>query len=118
MVQLADLFSVPEMLLLCQVAEYFKSHSIDFHPEIMFHDVKVKIHTKAQKHILMDWIFSRLQCKVHIRSCTRSWLKMFPSTLSIIQISGDILTFWNHTRRNCSWSPTAPFILCKSIRKL
>jgi hypothetical protein len=48
MVQLADLFSVPEMLLLCQVAEYFKSHSIDFHPEIMFHDVKVKIHNNPR----------------------------------------------------------------------
>lgn len=41
MVQLADLFSVPEMLLLCQVTEYFRSHRIDYHPEIMFHDVKV-----------------------------------------------------------------------------
>jgi len=41
MVQLADLFSVPEMLLLCQVAEYFKTHSIDYHPEILFNDVKV-----------------------------------------------------------------------------
>ncbi|XP_059482720.1 5'-nucleotidase domain-containing protein 3 isoform X1 [Neocloeon triangulifer] len=43
MVQLADLFSVPEMLLLCQVAEYFKTHSIDYHPEILFHDVKTAV---------------------------------------------------------------------------
>lgn len=40
MVQLADLFSVPEMCLLCNVAQYFESNHIDYHPEIMFHDVK------------------------------------------------------------------------------
>jgi hypothetical protein len=41
MVQLADLFSVPEMSLLCNVAEYFERNHIDYHPEILFHDVKV-----------------------------------------------------------------------------
>lgn len=40
MVQLADLFSVPEMCLLCNVAEYFERNRIDYHPEILFHDVK------------------------------------------------------------------------------
>lgn len=40
MVQLADLFSVPEMCLLCNVAEYFEKNRIDYHPEILFHDIK------------------------------------------------------------------------------
>lgn len=41
MVQLADLFSVPEMGLLCNVTEYFIRNHIDYHPEILFRDVKV-----------------------------------------------------------------------------
>ena len=41
MVQLADLFSVPEMGLLCNVTEYFLRNHIDYHPEILFRDVKV-----------------------------------------------------------------------------
>ncbi|CAL7943768.1 unnamed protein product [Xylocopa violacea] len=40
MVQLADLFSVPEMGLLCNVTEYFLRNYIDYHPEILFRDVK------------------------------------------------------------------------------
>ncbi|CAG9808091.1 unnamed protein product [Chironomus riparius] len=40
MVQLADLFSVPEMYLLSTVTEFFNKHHIDYHPEIMFRDVK------------------------------------------------------------------------------
>ena len=42
MVQLADLFSLPEMGLLCNVTEYFLQNHIDFHPEILFRDVKVR----------------------------------------------------------------------------
>jgi hypothetical protein len=41
MVQLADQISVPEMSLLCNVAEYFERNHIDYHPEILFRDVKV-----------------------------------------------------------------------------
>ncbi|CAH2240707.1 jg13945 [Pararge aegeria aegeria] len=40
MVHLADLFSVPEMGLLCNVAEYFIKNHIEYHPEILFLDVK------------------------------------------------------------------------------
>lgn len=40
MVHLADLFSVPEMGLLCNVTEYFIQNQIDYHPEILFRDVK------------------------------------------------------------------------------
>lgn len=43
MIQLADLFSVPEMGLLCNVTEYFIRNHIDYHPEILFRDVKVNI---------------------------------------------------------------------------
>lgn len=41
MVQLADLFSVPEISLLCNVAEYFEKEQLNYHPEILFRDVKV-----------------------------------------------------------------------------
>lgn len=40
MVQLADLFSVPEISLLCNVAEYFEKKQLNYHPEILFRDVK------------------------------------------------------------------------------
>lgn len=43
MIQLADLFSVPEMCLLCNVAEYFEKNHIDYHPEILFHDIKSSV---------------------------------------------------------------------------
>lgn len=41
MVQLADLFSVPEICLLCNVAEFFERNRFDYHPEILFRDIKV-----------------------------------------------------------------------------
>ncbi len=41
MIQLADMFSVPEMSLLCNIAEYFEINQIHYHPEILFQDVKV-----------------------------------------------------------------------------
>uniref|UniRef100_A0A1B6MMD8 5'-nucleotidase domain-containing protein 3 n=1 Tax=Graphocephala atropunctata TaxID=36148 RepID=A0A1B6MMD8_9HEMI len=43
MVQLADMFSVPEMALLCNIAEYFERNGIDYHPEILFRDVKSSV---------------------------------------------------------------------------
>ncbi|XP_066603588.1 5'-nucleotidase domain-containing protein 3 isoform X1 [Prorops nasuta] len=43
MVQLADLFSVPEMSLLCNVTDYFLRNRIDYHPEILFRDVKSSV---------------------------------------------------------------------------
>lgn len=48
MVQLADLFSVPEMGLICNVADYFERNHIDYHPEILFRDVKVSIRCNIQ----------------------------------------------------------------------
>ncbi|XP_039290743.1 5'-nucleotidase domain-containing protein 3 isoform X1 [Nilaparvata lugens] len=58
MVQLADLFSVPEMSLLCNVAEFFEQKHIDYHPEILFRDVKNSVsashlvmHKKLQENI-------------------------------------------------------------------
>lgn len=43
MIQLSDLFSVPEISLLCNVAEYFQKKQLNYHPEILFRDVKVFI---------------------------------------------------------------------------
>lgn len=49
MIQLADLFSVPEMYLMCTVTEYFNRNHIDYHPEILFRDVKVSLRIRSFK---------------------------------------------------------------------
>lgn len=41
LVQFVDLFSVPEISLLCNVAEYFERNQIDYNPELLYADVKV-----------------------------------------------------------------------------
>lgn len=56
MVHLADLFSVPEMGLLCNVADYFERNHIDYHPEILFRDVKNSI---KSSHPVMHKIVSQ-----------------------------------------------------------
>uniref|UniRef100_A0A1B6CRG5 5'-nucleotidase domain-containing protein 3 n=1 Tax=Clastoptera arizonana TaxID=38151 RepID=A0A1B6CRG5_9HEMI len=56
MVQLADLFSVPEMSLLCNIAEYFHQHHIDYHPEILFRDVKNSV---GSSHPIMHKIIEK-----------------------------------------------------------
>ncbi|CAH0592605.1 unnamed protein product [Chrysodeixis includens] len=40
MVHLADLFSVPEMGLICNIADFFIKNNIDYHPAILYLDVK------------------------------------------------------------------------------
>ncbi|XP_014239344.1 5'-nucleotidase domain-containing protein 3 isoform X2 [Cimex lectularius] len=50
MVQLADLFSVPEMCLLCNVTEYFQRNKMDYHPDILFRDIKKSF---SSCHLLM-----------------------------------------------------------------
>ncbi|XP_055378736.1 5'-nucleotidase domain-containing protein 3 isoform X2 [Condylostylus longicornis] len=50
MIQLADLFSVPEMGLLCNITEYFVKNGIDYHPAILFNDVK---HSVQSSHPIM-----------------------------------------------------------------
>lgn len=59
MVQLADLFSVPEISLLCNVAEYFQQQRLNYHPEILFSDVKVcdLIHSMAETSFKIDLFF-------------------------------------------------------------
>lgn len=52
MIQLADLFSVPEMYLMLTVTEYFNRNHIDYHPEILFRDVKVE--TSFTKHFFIS----------------------------------------------------------------
>lgn len=56
MVHLADLFSVPEMGLLCNIADYFERNHIDFHPEILFRDVKNSI---GSSHPIMHQIVAQ-----------------------------------------------------------
>lgn len=56
MVQLADLFSVPEMSLLCNVAHYFESNHVDYNPENLFRDVKSSV---ALSHPMMHDILGQ-----------------------------------------------------------
>jgi hypothetical protein len=49
MIQLADLFSVPEMYLLSTVTDFFHRHHIDYHPEILFRDVQVSLRENLMK---------------------------------------------------------------------
>jgi len=53
MIQLADLFSVPEIGLLCNVTDYFEKNHIDYHPEILFRDVRASL---VESHFLMHKI--------------------------------------------------------------
>jgi hypothetical protein len=46
---------VPEMGLLCNVAEYFERNHIDYHPEILFRDVKVRFAFKNQT--MKIWLY-------------------------------------------------------------
>lgn len=61
MVQLADLFSVPEMSLLCNVTEYFLQNHIDYHPEILFRDVKVNYFDVANVILLIVYTIHFIQ---------------------------------------------------------
>ncbi|XP_031632609.1 5'-nucleotidase domain-containing protein 3, partial [Contarinia nasturtii] len=56
MIQLADLFSVPEISLLCNVAEYFQKEQLNYHPEILFSDVK---HSMGACHPIMHRIVAQ-----------------------------------------------------------
>jgi len=54
MAQLADLFSVPEMSLLCNITEYFVNKNIDYHPDILFRDVQVSF--KVPFDLLVNFV--------------------------------------------------------------
>ncbi|XP_065223203.1 5'-nucleotidase domain-containing protein 3 isoform X2 [Planococcus citri] len=56
MYQLADLFSVPEMSLLCNISEYFEQNQIHYHPEILFQDVKTCV---GLSHVKMHHLVSK-----------------------------------------------------------
>uniref|UniRef100_A0A336MPZ0 CSON005199 protein n=1 Tax=Culicoides sonorensis TaxID=179676 RepID=A0A336MPZ0_CULSO len=56
MIQLADLFSVPEMCLLSSVTEYLVRNGIDYHPEILFRDVKNSVQSS---HPIMHGIVTK-----------------------------------------------------------
>ncbi|CAM1332795.1 NT5DC3 (predicted) [Pycnogonum litorale] len=56
MVQLSDLFSVPEMVLLSNVTEFFEKNNIPYHPQILFQDVKFSV---SEIHPQMHNIITR-----------------------------------------------------------
>jgi hypothetical protein len=66
MVQLADLFSVPEMSLLCNVAEYFEQNHIDYHPEILFRDVKVCF--TSENWVIKHYFFTSHGSSAHCKN--------------------------------------------------
>lgn len=55
MLQLADLFSVPEMSLLSQVSEWLQASGVDYHPEILFRDIKNSV---GASHPIMHRVVS------------------------------------------------------------
>lgn len=72
MAQLADLFSVPEMSLLCNATEFFVNNHIDYHPDILFRDVKVRMQNSLFCEPYFKFFFyNRVQCKASIRLCIK-----------------------------------------------
>lgn len=73
MAQLADLFSVPEMSLLCNITEYFMQNNIDYHPDILFRDVKVikLIHTLFLNVHYIFLSFSSQVFKAYTHKCIK-----------------------------------------------
>lgn len=90
MTQLADLFSVPEMSLLCNITEFFEQNNIHFHPEILFQDVKVKLTSYILKYILYGELvsFCSMSCVI-LYNCSHSlqWVHV----LRIISRYNDLL---------------------------
>lgn len=74
MALLADLFSVPEMSLLCNITEYFVNNNIDYHPDILFRDVKVNVTIfsplLSELSIVHSIVSPRALCRAFTRKCT------------------------------------------------
>ncbi|CAO1425043.1 unnamed protein product [Diamesa hyperborea] len=88
MIQLADLFSVPEMCLLCNVTEYFRRNHIDYHPEILFRDVKNSVgmshpimHGVVAKHV-KEYIEESPQMRTFFERLIKANKKLFLVTNS------------------------------------
>lgn len=88
MVQLADLFSVPEMTLLCNVTDYFERNHIDYHPQILFRDIKSSV---ANSHPVMhkivaqnvsDYIENNKEMRIFFERLKNSDKKLFLVTNS------------------------------------
>jgi len=88
MAQLADLFSVPEMSLLCNLTEYFVSKNIDYHPDILFRDVKSSVQSihPLMHQIVMnkpqDYLDQNPQLKIYFDSLIKAGKKLFLVTNS------------------------------------
>ncbi|CAH0561960.1 unnamed protein product [Brassicogethes aeneus] len=99
MVQLADLFSVPEMGLLCNVADYFERNHIDYHPEILFRDVKnsvklshPKMHIQVSQNV-SDYIEPNSQLRPFFDRLKKAGKKMFLVTNSPYKFVNKGMTF-------------------------
>jgi len=89
MAQLADLFSVPEMSLLCNITEYFVQNHIDYHPDILFRDVKSSInsihpmmHQTIVKGNAEDYLESDPQLRTFFERLNQAGKKLFLVTNS------------------------------------
>lgn len=88
MVQLADLFSVPEICLLSNVTEYFEKAQLNYHPEILFRDVKRSVgacHPIMHKIVAADvsqYIESNNRLKLFFKKLKDAGKKLFLVTNS------------------------------------
>ncbi|XP_063219793.1 5'-nucleotidase domain-containing protein 3 isoform X2 [Bacillus rossius redtenbacheri] len=88
MMQLADLFSVPEMGLLCNVAEHFEKNQIEYHPEILFRDVKnsvqkshLKMHAIVGQNV-PEFLEDNKDIRVYLEKLSDAGKKLFLVTNS------------------------------------
>lgn len=88
MIQLADLFSVPEMALLSDVSELFQRTGIDYHPEILFRDIRNSIgashpvmHRKVEEN-LTEYIDANPRLTEYFERLVKAGKKMFLVTNS------------------------------------
>lgn len=88
MVQLADLFSVPEMTLLCNVAEFFIQNGKSYHPEILFRDIKKSIsasHPIMHRYVTQDvgkYIDKNVKLREYFKSLVDAKKQLFLVTNS------------------------------------
>ena len=74
MKQFMDIFSLPEMTLLCCVNDYFMKHNIDYEPVHLYKDVKVRGGPAAARQtagvgtfVRLDRFNSQISCIVLFR---------------------------------------------------
>ena len=95
MAHLADLFSLPEMCLLSQVAQYFLDNDLPYHSVPLFNDVKVRW---CQCHLLpgtaCGWCQAAVCSWQPLVSCLCTTVRLIMSYTLSSSISALLLTFF------------------------